>query len=121
MTEGKTSYPVMLSATLMSSVIYVGAANPFDVLRTQQQLLKSDKPISTARYIFQRYGIRGFYAGLSPNIITVSTTNLCYFPLYELIRWKLEPYAGSLSFGISGLMARFITITALSPIEKYKT
>ena len=121
MTEGKHSYPVMVTATLFSSVIYVGSFNPFDVIRTQQQLLKSNRPLAVTRYIFDRYGLKGFYAGISPNIITVSTTNFFYFPLYEIIRCKLEPYAGSLSFGISGLMARLITITALSPIEKYKT
>ena len=41
--------------------------------------------------------------------------------MYESIRYSVEPYMGSLSYGFAGLVARSITVLAMGPIERYKT
>ena len=121
MTEGNYSTSAIIGSTIVSTGLYISVFNPLDVIRTHQQTINSRRPLLTAKHIVERHGIKGLWSGFKPNLVVSGSTNLIYFPLYELLRNSLEPYLGGAAFGISAIAARTFTVCTLSPIERFKT
>ncbi|KAI6183137.1 hypothetical protein M3Y97_00456200 [Aphelenchoides bicaudatus] len=78
------------------------------------------------RAIFKVEGIRGFYQGLSPNLIAAPVSRGLYFHIYHRIRPRFvsdsDPKKQSFLFNfVNGFAAGFIVLVATNPLWVTKT
>jgi len=82
---------------------------------------------ATLRSIFQKEGIAGVYAGLTPTLVMSVPNTVLYFSAYDEISSKLRNYNYSPMWNntfvplFSGSTARIVATTVTSPFELIKT
>jgi len=82
---------------------------------------------ATLRAVFQKEGLTGVYAGLTPTLIMSIPNTVLYFSAYDEISSKLRNYNYSSTWNntfvplVSGSTARIAATTVTSPFELIKT
>lgn len=84
--NSKATFLCGLFAGLLASL----ATQPFDVLKTNVQLHNSSAAgyLSTSVAIFQRRGIRSFFAGMAPRVMRRSLMSALSWTLFESLTSK---------------------------------
>lgn len=60
-------------------------STPFDIIKTQMQEGKKDKMINVGKYVYQQYGIRGFWRGSFARLLRVGPGQGVMFLSYEFV------------------------------------
>jgi len=96
----------------LSSMVVFAALYPLDVARTRQQSAGSITPtgiVESISNIYVQEGVKGLYAGISANLISIGTSQCLYFFFYELIKDAAVTLSGntirSTSLGLDLLVA----------------
>ena len=121
MTE-PSNYWIGLGSSGLSTFIYSCALTPFDVIKnTQISSTKSTSPVFTGVNLIKNYGFRSLWRGFSAALLTQYSSNLVYYPLYEISRPKLESKIGILGPGFAAICCRLISVCITLPIERFRT
>lgn len=98
------------------------ATYPFDLLRTRLAAHTSREFLSitsTIKEIRQTQGLRGFYTGMRPAMISVTSTTGLMFWAYEIARDVSNKYKGDIPFieGICGFVAGAVSKGITFPLD----
>ncbi|OUC43633.1 hypothetical protein D917_00245 [Trichinella nativa] len=68
-------------------------------------------------------GISALWGGLSTTLIMAVPATICYFTLYDMVLSELKEKYGSQLWvpGLSGIVARMVSATVISPLEMVRT
>jgi len=91
--DRKLSSLEYLSCAAASKLVAASLTYPYQVVRARLQDLGSSGKYSSARHCVTRVwrgeGLRGFYKGLSPNLLRVVPATMITFLVYENLSWYL--------------------------------
>eukprot|EP00055_Hartaetosiga_balthica_P002800 m.139699 g.139699 ORF g.139699 m.139699 type:complete len:375 (-) comp23838_c0_seq1:61-1185(-) len=118
-----TPFKINIIAGAGSGVVNSLLCSPLDVAKLRQQLQGAYLPpsqryngvISTLRIIYQEEGLRGWFRGIRPSLMTLPLFWAIYFPSYEMAKEKLGsagmtgPLAHCASAMVGGLMSDVVT------------
>lgn len=96
----------------LSGACQVLAEQPFDTvkIRLQSRINRFtilNGPVAMVQTTFQQEGIKAFFRGLTPRLLTYSTVKFCLFSLYEYFKKStgIVPLAGALAGGINTVIS----------------
>lgn len=76
-----------VTAAGAAGAIAAAATTPFDVIKTQQQIAERNVTLlDTAREIYARRGLRGFFAGIGPRSARAVPAGAIVVSTYELLK-----------------------------------
>lgn len=105
----------------VSGVFVAFFCTPFDVVKNHWQFSSrlestrtSQTTLAVVRDLVKHQGYRRLWTGLTPTVCLVVPSNILFFSIYESLKDRVGPTVG-------GVIARTACVTALSPLEMFKT
>eukprot|EP01031_Cornospumella_fuschlensis_P031949 gene31949-38629_t len=123
-------------ASICGSFISTIVLNPINVVKVHLQAQSKSSASSTSRsqarlsaalkVIYTRNGIKSFWSGTSTGLVMSLPNTVLYMATYETVKGVLHSYATSdqmklLYTGLSGALARVVSVTLISPLELVRT
>jgi hypothetical protein len=119
------SYAVRLAAGGTSGAIAISVFNPAEVVKTKVQTNVSESLSmgSVVKRVWQMDGIRGFWAGLQPNVARTFLVNAAELGTYDEAKARVQPYFGSglVSHVAASGIAGFTSACVSTPVDVIKT
>jgi len=100
---------------------------PLEILKVRLQVQDVNytptqaRLFTTAKFLFRHEGIKGFYRGIGPAIISSSFAWSGYFTLYEHIKTQMEYPLGPIQHFLAACTASSVIISFLNPVWVIKT
>lgn len=73
-------------ASISAEIVANLVRNPFEVVKQQMMVGRSDKIMESFKQIRGSKGIAGLYTGLAPTLIRDITFSAIQLPLFEIVR-----------------------------------
>jgi solute carrier family 25 protein 39/40 len=117
---------ILLSSSAISSTINTITLNPFEVVKTTQQLYPELNFRTSLKHITKLHGgpIRGLYRGLIPALILSVPANMIYFTLYDRVRltmidkgWESSVTGFNIVPFAAGTTSRLFLVILGTPLE----
>lgn len=122
MAEQTSSYKSIFGASALASAVYVIVMNPFDVVKTTEQNLRTTvKSSAVLRNLVADAGYRSLWRGSRVSLAVTMLNNSIYWGAFETIRPSATQQFGSFGFFIAVISSRLISTASISPIERHKT
>jgi len=124
----KISFTRGLVASSIGSLVATVVLNPITVLKINLQQPNCIAKISisrTIKNIYTNHGIKGFWAGSQMGVLQSLPSTIIYMSLYEHIKHIITNNNSSswtkFAPGISGGLARIVSVSIIAPLELIRT
>lgn len=106
----------------MTTIVYSLLLTPFDVIKnTQISSFNHVSPYQTYKLLVKDTGIRTMWRGLLSASFTTFTSNIIYYPCFEILKKELKPYSETWSPGLAAIISRTLTVSLTLPVERLRT
>ena len=111
-----------LYASVVAEVVANVIRNPFEVVKQQMMVGRSDRIMSSLLEIRGLKGLKGFYIGYQSTLIRDITFSAIQLPIFEFMREKnyLE-LSSTVNYAASGAVAAFISSFLTCPLDVVRT
>jgi solute carrier family 25 S-adenosylmethionine transporter 26 len=110
-------------ASICAEIVANVVRNPFEIMKQQLMVGRSEKILESLQQIYKNKGLRGFYIGYKPTLIRDIVFSGVQLPLFEKIRRKFMEYGYSsvVSASAGGFMAAIVSGFLSCPLDVIRT
>lgn len=118
----KTNFWTSVKSVSMSTLVYSILLTPFDVIKnTQISAYTSRGPITTMKFLVRDTGLKTLWRGVVASSISTFSSNIVYYPCYELTRIHLQQINETWGPGLAAIFSRSIAVLVTLPVERLRT